>query len=80
MKLFDEIAIERQHQVNKWGGPEHDDEHSDRDWASFLRPRTQDMTSGRADRHELIESAALIVAWIESLDRLSAPKEPDNAK
>lgn len=31
-----QVVLERQQQDLQWGGPEHDDGHSDRDWADFI--------------------------------------------
>jgi hypothetical protein len=64
-----EVMYERRRQDLKWGGPDHDDEHGDGDWGVLVRDRLPRGTEG-AERARLIEAAALIAAWIESLDRL----------
>lgn len=64
-----EICVERARQDDKWGGPEHDDEHSVNDWADFIRMRLS--KQGNTFRQRMIEVAALAIAAIESTDRLS---------
>lgn len=75
MSVYDEIREERARQDEKWGGPEHDDEHSRDDWTCFIDDKTTDAenTENDADyRRRLIQIAALAVAAIESLDRHTA--------
>jgi len=68
--ILQEILQERLHQDEKWGGPEHDDEHKQGDWGEFLLFRAEDLAAERGDhRRLLIEVAALAVAAIESTDR-----------
>ena len=80
MSVIDEIKAERERQDAKWGGPEHDDTHTIREFISLIRDY-----AGRAHsrdkmfdvekvRHRLIQVGALVVAAIESLDRKSANK------
>jgi hypothetical protein len=71
-----EIERERKRQDEKWGGPDHDDTHSAKDWALYRVKREQDIldhprryTYDCIYRKALIEIAALAVAQIESLDR-----------
>jgi len=35
-KIFKQIMIERKRQDEKWGGPDHDDNHSVRGWVYFI--------------------------------------------
>ena len=70
MNVYDEIKAEREHQDEKWGGPEHDDKHFRADWGEFILMRAEDLSFERGDyRRLLIETAALAVAAIESHDR-----------
>lgn len=67
-----EIRGERQYQDYLWGGPEHDDKQTERNWTDFiveylsgLSPRTKD----KGFRERMVKVAALAVAAIESHDR-----------
>ena len=71
------ICEERERQDRQWGGPEHDDTHSRRDWVSLIC-----RFLGKADRHAdemavdgyqqaMISVAALAMAAIESVDRIA---------
>ena len=72
-----EIERERKRQDEKWGGPDHDDLHSAKEWALYRAKREHDILDQRLhssryddkDRRALIEIAALTVAQIESADR-----------
>lgn len=66
--IVGEIMDERERQDAKWGGPEHDDHHNGRDWTTLIGIRLAFDYS----RDNLIEAAVLLVAWIESRDRLTA--------
>jgi len=73
-RILEEIAAERTRQDEKWGGPEHDDEHSIDDWECFILEHLN-RVQGYDDAHgrkQLIRVAALAVAAIESLDRRAA--------
>lgn len=70
-----EVADERERQDEKWGGPDHDDQHHTRAFIGFI-----DNYAGAARlavnkselseaRRRLIQVAALAVAAVESLDR-----------
>lgn len=81
--IFLEIIQERIRQDAKWGGPEHDDEHNAYDWREFITERVRKAKSydespeGIADfRRRLVETAALAVAAIQSLDRKEARRDP----
>jgi len=64
---FDLIKLERKRQDEKWGGPEHDDEHEADDWQRFIYTHT-DMLLGDLPTHrkQLARIAALAVAALES--------------
>ena len=65
-----EILQERLRQDEKWGGPEHDDEHTRNDWLNFIAERANDFRgSGNQYRQTLIKIAELSWAEIESFDR-----------
>lgn len=80
--VYLDIHTERIRQNDKWGGPEHDDEHGANAWQGFravrearlkqaLGPNFFDaVTWHKTTRKNLVEIAALAVAQIESLDRL----------
>ena len=72
-----EIAKEREHQDAKWGGAEHDDAHSPSDWRGYIIPRLkqESLKGSTPPRRVLVEAAALIVAWIESIDRLAREED-----
>lgn len=73
-EVFYEVECERQRQDTIWGGPIHDDTHTQSDWVKFIETRLfvlqidKDITYKYA-RKMYIEIAALCVAAIESLDR-----------
>lgn len=64
MNIYDEIRAERERQDAKWGGPEHDDQHTAHDWWWFIRERI-----GQRREQAFIEVAALAVAAVESIRR-----------
>lgn len=81
-KILHEIHAERKYQDEKWGR-EHDDNHSAFDWlsiilehlsAAFRLPFSLATDYKEKTRKELIQTAATIVAMIESQDR----KEQEN--
>ncbi len=68
-----EIQHERARQDQKWGGPGHDDQHTDHDWIVYLTKHL-----GKAVvwpfapyrfRYQMIRVAALAVAAVEWVDR-----------
>ena len=77
MAIFMEIEGERLKQDEQWGGPEHDDQHSVRDWVTFIVAYlgagvNRDSDWGRKlsiSRYALIQVAALTVAAVEAFDR-----------
>ncbi|MEJ1496364.1 MAG: hypothetical protein RPU13_07720 [Candidatus Sedimenticola sp. (ex Thyasira tokunagai)] len=77
MKPILEVLQERQHQDEKWGGPQHDDLHTLHEWNTLILGRLIDITKhikhDRSDdyRQALIEVSALAIAAAESSDRKS---------
>jgi len=75
--IYNQIDVERDYQDREWGGPEHDDTKSPRDWVSYIVAYlgkamgrgTSWATNLTAVRHRFIQVAALCVAAIESMDR-----------
>ena len=75
--IYNQIDVERDYQDREWGGAEHDDEKSPRDWASYIvtylgkamGKETSWATNLTAVRHRFIQIAALCVAAAEALDR-----------
>lgn len=63
-RILEQISDERVRQDLKWGGPEHDDHHEWKDWSTLVDERTTNPT-----RENLVQAAALLVAWIEADDR-----------
>lgn len=70
-----EVFNERLRQDTKWGGPEHDDEHSTQEFCKWIKNYTgwadqmADCHSWDQARDRLIQVAALAVAAVESIDR-----------
>jgi hypothetical protein len=71
LNIFNEVVAERARQDARWGGPEHDDGHSEGDWADFIREYAWG-DRGADFRERMLKIAALAVAAIESHDRLTA--------
>jgi len=78
--VLDDIARERERQDAQWGGPNHDDGHTPRDWSVFRRKFEGRVLASIASEHmtvyepadarnALVKIAALAVAQIEALDR-----------
>ncbi len=78
--VFAEIAAERGRQDAKWGGPDHDDEHTTGNWTIWIdliveyagkaySPDNSDEAYANA-RRRFIEVAALAVAAVESIERV----------
>lgn len=74
-KILNEVAIERERQDRKWGGPEHDDSHSVSEFVQWIQDYSgwarmmASMRSRDKTRKRLVQVAALAVAAVESLDR-----------
>lgn len=70
-----QLVLERKRQDAKWGGHEHDDQHSTQEFVQLIEDyagwaRTMSgMNSHQKARNRLIQVAALAVAAAESLDR-----------
>ena len=70
-----DVHSERQRQDQKWGGAEHDDQHTVAEFVQLIQDyagwaRVMDsMNSPQKARTRLIQVAALAVAAVESLDR-----------
>lgn len=68
-----EIQSERERQDERWGGSEHDDEHSTVEFIEFIKGYAdlarEESIFGKEKRRRLIQVAALAVAAIESMDR-----------
>ena len=76
--ILQSIQCERDRQDQKWGGAEHDDQHSRDDWFEFIQwqidahkanPGVQRVAQAR---YSLVKIAALAIAAIESIDRREA--------
>lgn len=67
---FDEIVAavreERAYQDAKWGGIEHDLQHSFMDWEGFIREHADQISQTSQPRHELVVVAALAFAALEA--------------
>jgi len=72
--IFDDILKERNRQISKWGGIEHDLGHNPRDWCSFIvrhLGRAQQAAEELRDddyRKQMVRVGALVVAAIEVFD------------
>lgn len=68
--VLDEVLRERGYQDVQWGGAVHDDEHSDEQWSAYVSKQLFVVAAvPRRRRESLVRAAALLVAWIESMDR-----------
>ncbi len=70
--IYSEIRNERTRQDKKWGGPDHDNNHSLSDWNRFIDHQQHEATyEPTLDdvRYRLIKIGALAVAAVESIDR-----------
>lgn len=85
MSVLDEVAAERERQDGKWGGAEHDDQHTVFDFCRYIRnyvgwaDQMADMGSPDKARRRLIQISAMAVAAVESMDR-KAHQDLINAK
>lgn len=70
-----DIFFERLKQDEKWGGPNHDDQHTLMDWTTFLKQHSSyaehAVITGHKTKYRkfLVEVAALAVAALEAFDR-----------
>lgn len=69
-KVLGEVRFERYDQDATWGGPDHDDQHDEKDWRHFIMEYV-DQEKGEDFRDRMVKVAALAVAAIQSTDRLS---------
>lgn len=71
--IFEEIKAERAVQDAKWGGPEHDDQHTNFDWLAYIVKHLGRAVQWPFDpaifKRQLVIVAALAVAAIEWTDR-----------
>ena len=79
-KILTEISDERNYQVGRWGN-DFDDTHTPADWWTFVSLyyaralqgwKNPGTTVPAGFRDGLIKVAAIVVAWIEALDRKAA--------
>lgn len=70
VKVFEEIAEERQYQDACWGGKSEDVKHSETTWLHFINEYANGTgrAEGRDFRERMIKAAALCVAAVEALD------------
>jgi len=67
--VYADVRKERKAQDQEWGGPKHDDTHSNGDWISYVRRHTD--KASYDFRKQMIRVAALAVAAVESYDRIN---------
>ncbi|MEO0796640.1 MAG: hypothetical protein AAFX93_15835 [Verrucomicrobiota bacterium] len=81
LDILNFVAEERARQDAKWGGPQHDDQHSTADFCRYISNYTgwadqmADMGSPLKARRRLIQVAALAVAGAESIERKQRKRE-----
>lgn len=74
-KVYQDIIKEREHQIERWGDPSHDDQHTVGDWAAIIDSYVVRLDNAKYDpdrsevRRRLVQIGALAVAAIESFDR-----------
>lgn len=70
-KAIELIRIEREQQDAKWGGAQHDDAHGDGDWLHIFNAKFGEFSGavmrddGLEATHALVQSIAVLVAWLE---------------
>jgi hypothetical protein len=71
--VYEAIRQERAAQDARWGGPEHDDQHSNFDWIAYIAKHVGRAVQWPFDRdafrRQMVIVAALAVAAIEWADR-----------
>jgi hypothetical protein len=76
VKVLDRISFERIRQDKLWGGPDHDDKHSNDEWYNIMLSQLVAATKALKGGDEseaniqLIHTAATIAAWVESRERV----------
>lgn len=77
-----EICDERTRQDAKWGGPEHDAQHSPLTWAALVTRHAMRAADGSGTlptfRKQMVRAAALALAAIEACDRATKKAEEQN--
>lgn len=69
-EVLHDVFVERERQIIKFGGADHDDRHTMDEWRELITQRCERAPLTQADdRRLLIEVAALAVAAVEALDR-----------
>lgn len=71
--VLQEVVSERAAQDEEWGGPSHDDTHTQFHWTKFIREHADRSVRGQARddfRQQMIRVAALAVAAVQSFDRI----------
>lgn len=78
--VYDDVVQEREYQDAKWGGPEHDDTHTSKEFLDFIDRKIRRanhewfIQQDKEVRKKLIQIAALAVAAVESIDRQRVKK------
>ena len=81
-EVIAEVRAERERQDKRWGGVEHDQEHSVTDWVSLLSERLGKVSEIIMASHEykpgstrmrVVQLVAVAVAWLET-DNLTSPQ------
>jgi len=77
-EIVKDIKTERVRQDSKWGGATHDDAHNSHDWITFITKQLGKGVIHPFDaptyRRQMVKVAALAVAAIEWIDRVSVRK------
>ena len=74
-RAIHDVMAERNRQDEKWGGPEHDDGHTFRDYVRWIKnyagwsDQMADGLSWEKARRRMVQVAALAIAAIEWVDR-----------
>ena len=71
-KVIEEVMAEREYQDHRWGGSEHDKNHTCDEWACFLMKylgkfADNEPNSATEAHHRLIQIAAIAVAAAEQI-------------
>lgn len=75
LQILDQVEEERRRQDKKWGGPDHDDQHTFDEMMKFLGDKVDfavaefDNGSYSQSRKRMIQVSALAVAMVEYIDR-----------
>lgn len=67
--IFDALLTRREEQDRKWGGPDHDDRHSEIDWMQLIEIYSQGGDEGPIFEDRMLDVAALAFAAIQSSAR-----------